>query len=129
MNTNILATLTEQSKSLMAPVQKLNHIAIATTEKLVAFQTANLQKYADLGFAQWKAAAEVNDPESFVNFLANQDTRLSQVGEALIADTKRAYPLGVDLLCEAQKMAQENVVSVTKTSKEKAVCRKRLRSV
>jgi phasin family protein len=121
MDTNILATLTEQSKSFMAPVQKLNTIAIANTEKLVVFQMESLQKYAELGLAQWKAAAEVNDPQSFVNYLTAQGARLTDVGKEIVADTKQAYQLGMDFLSEAQKVAQANVASVTKMSKEKAV--------
>ena len=56
-----------------------------------------------------------------MNYLTAQDARLTDVGEQVIADTKQAYQLGMELLSDAQKVAQENVVSVTKTSKEKAV--------
>lgn len=124
MNTNILATVTEQSKSFMAPVQKLNAIAIANTEKTFAFQTASLQKYAELGMAQWKAAAEVNDAESLVAYLTDQGARMTDVGEQVIADTKQAYRLGMDFLSEAQKVTEENMASVTEMTKEKAVSRK-----
>jgi phasin family protein len=121
VNTNILATLTEQSKRSMAPVQKLNTIAIANTEKLVVFQMESLQKYAELGLAQWRAAAQVNDPESFIAYVCAQGRRMTEIGEQVIADTKQAYQMGMDLLSEAQKVTQENVASVTKMSKEKAV--------
>jgi phasin family protein len=106
-----------------APVQKLNAIAIANTEKLIAFQTTNLQEYAELGIAQWKTAAEVNDPESLVAYLTAQGARLTEAGEQVIADTKQAYQLGMDFLSEAQKVAQENITSVTDVVKEKTpVC-------
>lgn len=124
MNTDILATVTEQSRSFIAPVQKLNTIAIANTEKLVAFQTASLQKYAELGLAQWKAAAQVNDPESLMAYLTAQGTRMTDVGEQVMADAKQAYQLGMDLLSEAQKATQENVASVTALTKEKTTSRK-----
>jgi len=103
---------------------KDNTIAIANTEKLVAFQTASLQKYAQLGIAQWKAAAQVNDPESLVAYLTAQRARMTEVGEQVIADTKQAYQLGMDLLSEAQKVPQDNVASVTALTKEKAISRK-----
>ena len=121
MDTNILAALTEQGKSFMAPVQKLNHIAIANAEKVAVFQIERLQSYIQLGLAQWRGAANVNDLESPMAYLTAQGTHMTAVGEQVIADTKRAYQLGMDFLSEAQKVAQENVVSVTKTSKEKAV--------
>lgn len=120
MTTDILATLTQQSKSFLAPVQKLNAIALANTEKLVDFQTTKRKKYAELGLAQWKAAAEVNDPESFVAYLTAQGARLTDIGKEIVADTKQAYQLGVDLLSEAQQVAQENVASVTEVTKGKA---------
>ncbi len=124
MNTDILATVTEQSKSFMAPVQKLNTIAIANTEKLLAFQTASLQKYAQLGMAQWKAAAQVNDAESLMAYLTAQGARMTDVGNQVIADAKQAYQLGMALLSEAQKVTQENVASVTEMTKVKATSRK-----
>lgn len=124
MNTDILATVTEQSKSFMAPVQKLNTIAIANTEKLLAFQTASLQKYAQMQMAQWKAAAQVNDAESLMAYLTAQGARMTDVGNQVIADTKQAYQLGMDLLSEAQKVTQENVASVTEMTKVKATSRK-----
>lgn len=120
VNTDILATSTQQSKSFMAPVQKLNNIAIANTEKMVAFQAGNLQKYAQLGIAQWKAAAQVNDPESLLEYLTAQGARMTDVSEQIIADTKQAYQLGMDFLSEAQQMAQENVASVTEMTQKKA---------
>lgn len=123
MNTDILATLTQQSKSFTAPVQKLNNMAIANTEKLAAFQTASLQKYAQLGIAQWKAAAEVNDLQSLVGYLGAYNARMTDVGEQVVNDAKQAYQLGRDFLCEAQKATQENVASVTEMAKEKAVSR------
>lgn len=124
MNTNVLATLTEQSKSFMAPVQKLNTIAIANTEKLVTFQMESLQKYAELGLAQWRAAAQVNDPESLMAYVTAQGGRMTEVGEQMMADAKQAYQLGMGFLSEAQKVTQENVASVTAMTKEKAASRK-----
>ncbi len=108
----------------MAPVQKLNAIAIANTEKLLAFQTASSQKYAQMGMAQWKAAAQVNNAESLVAYLTAQGARMTDVGNQVIADAKQAYQFGMDLLSEAQKVTQVNVASVTALTKEKATSRK-----
>jgi phasin family protein len=124
MDTNILATLTEQSKSFMAPVQKLNTIAIANAEKMAVFQIESLQSYVQLGLAQWKAAAQVNDPESFMAYVTAQGARMTEIGEQVIADTKQVYQLGMGFLSEAQKVTQENVASVTAMTKEKATARK-----
>jgi hypothetical protein len=71
-----------------------------------------------------KVAAAVNDPESLVNYLAAQGARMTDIGETLIADTKQAYQLGVDLLSETQQVAQENVVSITEMTNEKPVSKK-----
>lgn len=124
MNTDILAALTDQSKSFLAPVQKLNTIAIANTEKLADFQTASVQKYTQLGIAQWKAAAQVNDLNSLVTYLGAYSARMTDVGEQIVADAKRAYQLGMDFLSEAQQVTQENVASVTEMAKEKTLSRK-----
>lgn len=124
MNTDILSAFTQQSKRFMAPVQKLNDLAIANAEKLIAFQMASVRSYADLGMAQWKAAAEVNDPESFLGYLTKQGARMTSMSEQVVADAKKVYQMGVDFVSNVQKVAQENVSAVTTIATEKATSRK-----
>jgi phasin family protein len=96
MNTDIFAPLTQQSKRFMAPVRKLNDLAMAHTERVIAFQTASLQKYAKLGIAHWKAAAAVDDLESLSQHLWSQTERTAKVGQQVMADTKQGYQLIAD---------------------------------
>jgi phasin family protein len=119
MHTDILAPLTKQSKRFMAPVQKFNNLAMAQTEKVITFQTVSLQKYAELGMAQWKAAAAVDDLESLSAYISGQGARMTEVGKQIMADTKQAYQLSTEFVSEAQKVAQENMTSVTEQAREK----------
>ncbi len=123
MYLNILSIFIDQSKSFMLPAQKLNKLAIANAEKLVAYQMASLQSYADLSVAQWKAASEVNNADSFMDYLAKQSEHMFRVGEQAIADVNKAYQLAIDLVSDSQKMAQENV-GVVKAMPTKNVARK-----
>ena len=64
-------------------------------------RVASLGSYADLGLALWKAASEVNDPDSFLGYLAKQGEHMLRVGEQAIADANKAYQLGIDLVSDS----------------------------
>ena len=119
MNTDIFPPLTELTKNFMVPVQKLGSIAVANAEKIIQLQTASLEKYAELGITRWKAALQVSDPESFMNYATAQSAHMNEVSQQVIVDMKRAYYLGLEFLTDARKVAEENVVSFTEMTKEK----------
>ena len=120
MYPNIFPMFIDQSKSFMPPVQKLKDLAIANVEKLVAFQVESVRSYADLGVAQWKEASKVNDPESFMDYLAKKSEHMFRVGDQAMADANKACQLGVDFVSDSQKMAQESVGVVKEMPTKKA---------
>lgn len=112
MNTNILSTMTEQSKNMMAVAQELNSLAVAEVEKLAALQLATLQNYSVLGINQLKGAAAVNDLDSLKVYLSKQPELLKSVGEKMVADAQALTKIGVEFGVEAQKVMQGGLVAV-----------------
>jgi phasin family protein len=100
------------------PIQKLNNLAINNTEKLTAFQLASLQSYTELGVAQLKAASKVHDSDSFLKYLIKQSEYMMRIGAQGVADANTAYQMGVNLVSDAQKVAEENVAVVTEPPKK-----------
>ena len=121
MNTNILSTMTEQSKNMMAVAQELNNLAVAEVEKVTALQLASLQNYADLGVNQLKGAAAVNDLESLRAYLSTQPELLKSVGEKMVADAQALTKIGVEFGVEAQKVLQGGLVAVAPKAAPKVV--------
>lgn len=114
MNTEILSTLTEQSRHLLSPILQLNQLAIANTEKLATLQLASFERYAKLGLIQWKAAAlALGDPQNLQAYLVKQGKLLKIVGEKLLADAKLVAQLGAEFSAEVQQVIQGGVAAVT----------------
>ena len=119
MNADFFASLTELNRQLLIPVQKMGSIAIAHWEKVIQFQRASLEKYAELGITQCKAALQVDDPKRFVEYAATHLAPMNEVCQQIIVDIKRAQFLGVEFLSQAQRLAQENVAPVAQMGREK----------
>ena len=98
MNTNILATLTEQGKTLMLPVQTLTALTVTNMERLVALQMANLQNYSDLSLSQWEAVTQINNLESLHACFLKQGQILIHLGEKLVQDVQEVSQMGQEIL-------------------------------
>ena len=119
MNTDFFSSLADLNRQLLLPFQKMGSIAIAHSEKVVQFQTASLEKYAELGITQCKAALQVDDPKRFMEYATSHLGYMNEVCQQIIVDIKRAQFLGMEFLSQAQRLAQENVGSVTEMAREK----------
>ena len=94
-------------RNVFAPGQKMNQMAIAQMEKILAFQMESVKTYTNLGMGQWKAAAEVSDPWSLVAYMAKQGAYATKVGEQVVSDVQKLSQLGGDFVQQAQSVAQE----------------------
>lgn len=121
MTNNPFSNLVEQSQSLLAPVTKINKLAIADLEKLVALQTSTLASCIDWSLGQLKATTEVSDPQSLQNFYTGQVEALNGLRQKLIDDSQNLARLGATFQGEFNKLVEESVVElVPKTSQVKA---------
>ncbi len=114
MNKEIISTLTEQTKNVVAPVQDLNRLLVDNAEKLVALQIASVQSYYALGFSNLKALLEVHDAEAFQAYVGKQSELAKSVSERLTGDAKAVAELGSDFTEEVKKLGEESVKAVTK---------------
>ena len=113
MNKEIISTLTEQTKNVVAPVQDLNRLVVDNAEKLVALQIASVQSYYALGFSNLKALLEVHDAETFQAYIGKQRELAKSVSERLTGDAKAVTELGSDFTEEVKKLGEESVKAVT----------------
>ncbi|MCP4407496.1 MAG: phasin family protein [Gammaproteobacteria bacterium] len=113
MNNEIISTLTEQTKNVVAPVQDLNRLVVDNAEKLVALQIASIQSHYALGFSNLKALLEVHDAEALQAYIGTQTEFAKSVSERLAGDAKAAAELGSDFTEEVKKLGAESVKAVT----------------
>ena len=104
--------------NFVRPVQSLNQMAIAHVEKVVAFQLDSATTYTNLAMGRLKTAAEVNDPWSFMGYLATQGSYATKVGEQMIADMQKLSRLSGEFIAKAQSVAQEQARSIGGTLSE-----------
>ena len=109
MITETLSALTEPTKGVLEPVQKLNQQAIVSVEKLAAHQIESLKTYSELGVSQLKAVAQVKDVEGLQNLLSMQTDFLRKVGDRLMLDFKEIFRLGADIVSQSTKAGAETV--------------------
>ncbi len=113
MNTKILATLTEQGKTFMLPMQTLTQLAVANVEKLLLMQMNSLQSYSDLGLSQWQAASQISSLGSLQTYMVEQSEILMSFGEQMAEDVKEVSQLGTEYSVQVHKTVQQGVTAVT----------------
>jgi phasin family protein len=107
MITETLSALSEPTKGMLEPVQRLNQEAVTTVEKLAAHQIDSLKAYSDLGVSQLKVAAEVRNMEGFQKLLSKQTDVLRAFGECLMSDFRAIFEMGADFASHAKKIGVE----------------------
>lgn len=121
MTNNPFSNIVEQPQFLLTPLTKVNKLAIADLEKLVALQTSTLASCVDWSLGQLKAASEVSDPQSLQNFCTSQVEALNGLRQKLIDDSQNLARLGATFQSEFNKLVEESVVElVPKASQAKA---------
>jgi hypothetical protein len=59
-----------------------------------------------------KAAAEVNDPSSFMSYLAKQGGYMTKVSEQVVSDVQKMSQIGGDFVQKARSVAQEEARAI-----------------
>lgn len=93
--------------ALPAAVVKANKLAVANTEKLVAFQMGVLRAYVDLGLSRLKAASEVSDLKGLQAFYADQVELAKVVSQKLVADSKALTELGAGFKADFDALSKD----------------------
>lgn len=112
MSNEVVSQLNATREKFLAPVAKLNKLAVATVEELTALELASLRAYSELSLGQLKAAVEVSDVESFKAFAQSQNDALKAVTEKLVADAKEVAKIGESYRAEALQIARDNAAEL-----------------
>ncbi len=120
MITETLSSLTEPTKGMLEPVQRLNQAAVVTVEKLAEHQIDSLKAYSDLGVSQLKVAAEVRDVKGLQNLVSKQTDVLRRFGECLTSDFRAFLELGADFVSHTKKIGLEAAPALPQKIQPKA---------
>lgn len=112
MYAEMLSALAGSFRNISRPAQKMNQMTIAHIEKVLAIQLESAKDYANLGIGHMKAAAEVNDPWSFVGYVAKQGAYATKLGEQAVADVQKIRQLGGDFIEKAQSVVKEEARAI-----------------
>lgn len=108
MNTNDrYADLAEHYPSLLAPVAKVNKLAIADLEKLIAFQMSTWTSYVDLSLGEFKAATDITNFKDLQSFYNRQLEFSSVFHKKVVDDATALFELSNSLRNEFVKLAEE----------------------
>lgn len=126
MTVGIFSAFIPPTSRFLARPQVFHKMAVANAEKLVALQMASLKHYAELHLAQWRAAAQVENPATLLHCVIMQGECTIKIGEQLRADAQKVSQLGIDFLYDVQRSVQESAAYVTVRDREtdKAAARK-----
>ena len=113
-NTDLFNEIVAKAQSYLAPATKANKLFVANLEKLVAFQFATAQSYADLSLARLKAAAEVEDVKGLQAFYTAQLDTVAALRQKLLDDAKALTDLGNGFKAEFDKLAEETAAELPK---------------
>lgn len=95
------------AEEFLAPLKALNELAIANTEKLVALQSKNFEKYSKIALSSLQEASQIADLEQSQEYFKKQGEVSKQVAEDLAADAQEVAELGQSYAAEVQKMVTE----------------------
>jgi phasin family protein len=108
MNTNAMhANVAEHDPSLLAPVARVNKMAITDLEKLIAFQMSTLTSYVDLSLGEFKAATDLTQFKDLQSFYNRQLELSSVFHKKVIDDATALFELNHSLTNEFVKLAEE----------------------
>jgi phasin family protein len=112
MHAQMMSALGGSLRTFVRPVQKMNQMAIAHAEKVMAIYLESIKAQVNLGMSQWKARAEVNDPSSFMSYLAKQGGYMTKVSEQVVSDIQKISGLTGEFMEKAQSVAHEEARAI-----------------
>ncbi len=118
MTNAAITNLFEQSQSVLAPMTKMNKLAVGNLEKLVSLQMDALQAYVDLGMKQLKAAVEISNPNEAHSFMNNQIEVAGIMRKRVLEDAKAFADLGANYKDELSKLTEKNVTEFTQKASQ-----------
>lgn len=117
MREDIIKEMNSQLDRLSSPGQRIFALMLNNAERLLEFQLESAQRYAHLNFLQLRDMLQVRDPQSLQTYLENQNRYASQYSRCLSEDAENLADIGRDFTSQAQKVAQQNMTSLTEAAR------------
>jgi phasin family protein len=112
MANQLISNFSTQNQAVFASTRKTNSLAVASLEKLVAFQISTLASYMDLGVGRLKAAANIADFADLQNFYAEQIEVNDKLLQELLHNGQALSDLVVSHKAEWDKLVKENIAEL-----------------
>jgi phasin family protein len=108
MYTDLLKTFSEQNEKFLSPVLKFNQLVAQNIEQLASIQVNAVQNFSNTSVAQVKAAADIKDAKSLVDFNASQVNVLNNISQQMIEDGQKLSQLGQEFKDNLEELTKEN---------------------
>ena len=109
MYTDLLNTLTEQNKKFFEPTLKFNQLVAENIEQFTNVQLDAVKAFTDTSVSQIKAASEIKDVKSAIDFNVSQVSALTQLSQQLIDDGQKISKLGQEFKENLEVLAKEQL--------------------
>lgn len=107
----------QQFESLfVSPARTYAALTLDYAEKLMSAQYDAAKAYAEVGMSQARAALDIRDAEGLRSYVEGQQKVARDVSERLKNDTEKVVSLNQEFVQQSQKLAEDNLKSVSKTT-------------
>ena len=113
MNTELLNNVSNYFKPAAETFRALNRLNVATIEKVVGIELANIQANAELTVANLKAGIEVSDADGAKAYAKRQNEVAKTAYERFVADSKALGGIAKDYSEEAIKLVKQTAPAST----------------
>jgi phasin family protein len=109
MYTDFLNTLTEQNKKFFEPTIKFNQLVAKNIEQLTTVQLDAVKSFSETSLAQLKAASEIKDAQTAIDFNVSQFSALTKLSQQMIDDGQKLSKLGQEFKQNLETLAKEQL--------------------
>ncbi|MCC5810152.1 MAG: TIGR01841 family phasin [Ectothiorhodospiraceae bacterium] len=113
MYDDIIKQANSQLEQFIAPSRKVSGLYVDYFAKLTAYNLEAAKAYSDLSVEQLRSLSKVSDVKSLQSFVDSQTKTAKTISEKLSQDANTLAGLGKDFSAELQKVAQENVTTLS----------------
>ena len=107
MYTDFLDTLTEQNRKFFEPTIKFNQLVAKNIEQFTKVQLDAVKNLSETSITQIKAASEVKDAKSAIDFNVSQFSALTQLSQQMIQDGQKLMQVGREFKDNLDVLAKE----------------------
>ncbi len=97
-------------EKLIEPIKQLNELTLKSIEQITAVQLKALQDNAKIGLYALNTATEINDIDSFKNYMESQIAVTQYVSDNAIVDVKEIAELSNSYATKAKDVVEKSII-------------------